>query len=489
MTRSSVRFFVNGRPHEVEGKAAFASLSEYLRDHLRLTGTKIVCAEGDCGACSVLVGRPTLDGQRLRYRAVDACIALLPQLDATHIVTVEGLAAEDGTMTAVQSAMIDCHGSQCGFCTPGFVTTMHGMLEPDAGECCSRDDVALGLSGNLCRCTGYQQILEAFEQARSRGVAAMNARYDEASMLQTLNDLRCDEVVLSGGEMRACVPRTIEAVLAYKSEHPAARLISGSTDIGVQRTHGRFHDQDWLVLTGIDELSRIGDGTVKGRSSISIGAGATWTEVLDALDERFVEFDPILKRFGSPQIRNMASIGGNLVNASPIADSIPFLFVAEATLTMRSAGGGVRNVRVDEFYRGYKDVDLRPDEIVTAVHLPLPHHDEFFKLYKFSKRNDMDISTMTAAFRLTIRDSVVHQARIALGGVGPTVVRIPDAEKALIGKPFDRDNMLTAGELAAAAITPIDDVRGKARYRQTLARNVFLKCHDDLSDQPLGASA
>ncbi|MEM6688020.1 MAG: FAD binding domain-containing protein [Planctomycetota bacterium] len=491
MNRQRIHFFVNGKAHQAEGELAFLSLSQYLRDHLRLVGTKIVCAEGDCGACSVLMGRVLPDGSRIQYRPVDSCIVLMPQVDGTHIVTVEGLREESGELSPVQKAMVDCHGSQCGFCTPGFVATITGLVEetPRSNGCIDRDTASLGLSGNLCRCTGYEQILEACDSINTCEVKRMSERYEETEILNGLKSSSSSEVSLSNHHKKLFIAKSVASALEFKREHQNARVISGCTDIGVQRTHGRFHDQVWLTISHVDDLRAVEEFDHDDRPSLRIGAATPWTDVLNELDERFIEFDPILKRFGSPQIRNIGSIGGNLVNASPIADSIPFLYVADAQLELSSTERGKRVVPIVDFYKGYKDVDLQPDELLTSIVLPLPQPADHFKLYKLSKRRDMDISTMTAAFRLTIQNDHIVDARVALGGVAATVLRMHQIEDLLTLQPFSEKTLAEAGERASEMIKPLTDVRGRADYRKTLARNIFIKCFHDLSEFPMGMPA
>ncbi|MEM9365116.1 MAG: FAD binding domain-containing protein [Planctomycetota bacterium] len=484
MSRQAINFFVNGQAYQVDDAHAFTSLSQFLRERLQLVGTKIVCAEGDCGACSVLLGRPDPAGNGFRYRSVDSCIVMLPQVDGTHVVTVEGLAQADGRLSPVQQAMVDCHGSQCGFCTPGFVTTIHGLVEelPEGGSRLDRDTASLGLSGNLCRCTGYEQILEACDSIEATQVQRLSDRYDDRAIAQELYETTRSPALVKHDRFQVMVAKDLPSALQFKRDHPEARILSGCTDVGVQRTHGRFHDTKWLVINSIDSLQQTkAESDDSGDRSLTFGSATTWTDVLNTLDDCFIEFDPILKRFGSPQIRNIGSIGGNLVNASPIADSIPFLFVAEAILRIESAERGPRSVPIVGFYRGYKDVDLEPDEIVTAVTIPLPRSDEQFKLYKFSKRRDMDISTLTAAFRLRVIGDRIEDARVALGGVAATVLRMRGAEQALVGKSFDAATFQAAGNIAADSIQPLSDVRGAADYRRVLARNVFMKCFHDLT--------
>ncbi|MEN1679605.1 MAG: FAD binding domain-containing protein [Planctomycetota bacterium] len=489
--RDRLVFYVNGRRHEARGRHASLTLSDYLRsgagdDAERMTGTKIACAEGDCGACTVLVGEP--DGERLVYRPIDACIAFVYQLDRRHVVTVEGVGA-CGSLSRVQAAMVGNHGSQCGFCTPGFVMAMHGVLETHAGEV-SEDDWRLGLSGNLCRCTGYEQILEAANQAADDERTGVGERFDEAAILADFNRLGDGPVAVnipgasqSNGHaaagVRVTVPTTLSELLEARAADPSAKLVAGATDVGVQFNHGKIDPQAVIVTTRVSELQRmeVNDGV------LTIGAGVSWSRIESLTKKRLPEYHRILTRFGSPQVRIAGTLAGNLANASPIADSIPLHYVTESTIEVASVGGA-RRVPIADFYRGYKDLDLAPDELITAIHTPLLGEDVRLKLYKISKRRDMDISTVTLGVWLRMAGETISEARLAAGGVGPTVMRLPRAEAALAGEAFTIESLRAAGQIAAEEVTPITDVRGGAGYRRQLVANLLVKAYHDLLREP-----
>ncbi len=482
--RDRLVIYVNGNRHEVAGRWAEQTLTEWLRDGLRLVGAKVVCAEGDCGACSVLVGRRETGGA-LVFRAIDACIAFLYQLDLCHVVTVEGL-KRGGVFSPVQQAMIDCHGSQCGFCTPGFVTTLHGMLESSGEHPLTDDELRYGLSGNLCRCTGYAQIIEAGCSIDPSCVVRIDELYDGGAIAADIAAVGDEDVCVSvedaGTPRRVMIPTTLEQALRWKSKHPSARLVCGATDVGVQRNHGRLEAGDVLFLGRIAGLDRIEEAT----GVLTVGAAATWRQVEDATRTRLPQFWAILTRFGSPQIRNFATIGGNLANASPIADSLPVLYALGAELELASVRG-TRRVAIEAFYLGYKQLDLASDELIAAIHLPLPREDEQLVLAKVSKRRDMDISTVTSAVWLSLDDDTIAAARVALGGVGPTVVRSPSAERVLVGAGLDENVFRRAGQAARADVTPISDVRSSAAYRGQLVENLIAKAYFDIAPEPVGA--
>jgi xanthine dehydrogenase small subunit len=472
--------FVNGRRHEVRGQDAFLSLSDFLRRKHGLIGTKIVCSEGDCGACTVLIGRastsvvglsePGHNGQ-LVYRPVDSCIQFMFQLDSTHVVTVDGLGTETAP-TAVQQAMIDCHGSQCGFCTPGFVVAMAGLLEDHD----QLDDASLrcGLTGNLCRCTGYTSIMEAGARVDSSQHRRIESLYPSAPMLREFaqRQRRPIDVVADwdGERHRVVSPPDLDGALRVLEVNPNATIIAGATDVGVRFNKTSTVPAAILDLNRVTEL----DGVAVENGELVCGARASWSALDELCEDLLPEFHKIIAVFGAPQIRHVGTIGGNIANASPIADSLPLLYVMDAVLELRSVNG-TRRVPITEFYKGYKKLDLRPGELITKVRLPLPADGELLKLYKVSRRRDLDIASFTAAIRLRLDGETIAEAAIAFGAVGPTVIRARRTEEFLRGRTLDEDSMLQAGEVAVAEISPISDVRGAADYRYQLTRNILLK--------------
>lgn len=473
--REHLILWVNGIRREVRGGDAFLTLSGWLRDRLGLVGTKIMCAEGDCGACTVLVAEPA-DSGTPRWLPIDSCIRFLFQLDGCHVVTVEGL-AKDGDLAPVQQAMVDCHGSQCGFCTPGFVMAL-------AGGCAAKSrgellDWRKELSGNLCRCTGYVSIFEAAARAETEATwiaerfADASWAVEGARLRRESLDIRGD---LDGVAMRATCPATVAEALAARRETDA-RVVAGATDLGVLWNKGKLRPRHWLDLSRVVELRGIlveeSAGAV-GLATLVAGPLATWTDMLAVCSERCGEAVAVLEAFGGPQIRHVGTLGGNIVNGSPIADSLPLLFAMEATLGLASATA-TRRVPIDSFYKGYKQLDLAADELLVDVRMPLPAPGDILRLVKVSRRRDLDISTFTSAIHLRCDGDRIASARIAFGGVGPTVVRMRRTEAAFAGQPFTEETFRRAGDVAVNEIRPLTDVRGSSEYRLQLARNVLLK--------------
>ena len=439
--RDSIALTINGREHRVRGAAAFATLSNYLRRDLGLTGTKIVCEEGDCGACTVLVRRGNGD-----FLPVNSCIQSVAQLDGTSIVTVEGL-----RLNAVQQSMIANHGAQCGYCTPGFVVAMSALFEKN--DRVDEEQVRDGLTGNLCRCTGYEPIIKAALSVDASGEAKLRDVYPPF-------DAR-DEVRI--GNFYA--PITLANAIAFQREQNAT-ILQGGTDVGVWVNKRSFRAPATLSLAKIEELYELRDDG----NTIVAGANVSLSRFEDFIRDRIPELHRILKIFGSPQIRNAGTLVGNIANGSPIGDTIPYLFVAGAELEMN---GGERVVPIGSFYLGYKKFDLKPGEIITRVRVPVVR--DTLRLYKVSRRRDLDISAFTAAIRLRTTDSHIASATIAYGGVAPMVVRLPKTEAFLAGKPLRLEVFEQAGTIARGEVQPISDVRGSADYRSQLAENVLCK--------------
>ena len=468
--RDYLLFWLNGRRVEIRGERAFTTLSRFLRQDARATGTKIVCEEGDCGACTVLIGRP--EAGRIVYRAVNSCIQFLFQIDSTHIVSVEGLGSA-AAPNAVQEAMIRCHGAQCGYCTPGFIVAMCGLFDSAPGEV-TEGDLRDALTGNLCRCTGYEPILKAGLTVKRGAWRRIDELYPPAAIAADLIEHRAEPVRISAGSRELALPVDLEGATRFKAEYPEAVVVQGATDFGVWCNKRGYLAEKILALGAVQGLDRIGldDG------ALSVGGRVSLTAFEEFIRDLLPELWRMMQLFGSPQIRNAGTLAGNIANASPIADTLPFLYVAEASVELTGSRGS-RTVPIGSFYRGYKKLDMAPDELITRIVIPLPKQDETLKLYKVSKRKHLDISSFTAGFRMEA-NGTIQSIRIAYGGVGPVVLRLKRTEDCLKGKPLALESFEAAGEIARGEITPISDVRGSADFRLQLAENVLLKFYYDV---------
>lgn len=447
--RDHIAFHINGREHRIAGRQIFSTLANWLRYDEGATGTKIVCEEGDCGACTVLIRRSADED----FAPVNSCIQSLFQLDGASIITVEGL-KQNGELTSVQDAMVRLHGAQCGYCTPGFVVAMSALYER-----CDRvneQQVRDGLTGNLCRCTGYEPIIKAALAVNGAEMPKLRDRYP------SLPDAR-DPVHIEG----FFAPATLEDAVRFKAANRGCTIVQGATDVGVWMTKRHFTAPAILSLGKIEALH----GITQENGHIAVGANVSLTKFESFIEERIPELHRILKIFGSPQIKNAGTLAGNIANGSPIGDTLPYLFVADAQLELAGTGG-TRLVSINSFYKGYKQFDLQPDEIITSVFVPVV--SDTIKLYKVSRRKDLDISAFTAAIRMRV-NGYIEEARIAYGGVAPTVIRLPKTEAFLAGKAPSLALFERAGEIARDEVKPIADVRGSAEYRLELAQNIMCK--------------
>ena len=449
-----------------------------------LAGTKVVCGEGDCGACTVLLGR--VRGDRIDYAPICACILFAFQLDGCHLITIEGL-KDAGRLSPLQQAMVDGHGAQCGFCTPGFVVTLHDLLSR-AGEV-SPGEVQRGIVGNLCRCTGYDSIIKSATACDRAALKSPGAMYPSLPIVGDLRQSAGDEVLIEAatatGSRKFYKPATLEQAAAFRAANADCTIVAGATDIGVLMSKRL---RDYAVLMGVAHLPELGgvatsedtNGSNSATPALRIGAAATWSEVENATRDLLPEMREYLAWFGSPLIKNGGTVGGNIATGSPIGDSLPPFCVLDAQIELASPTAR-RRVNINTFYTGYRKNVMAADELIAAIHLPLPAEGEMLRIYKISKRKDMDISSFSAAFFLGRAGDKIANIRIALGGVAATVIRLPAVEEFLRGKAIERDLFRAAGRLAGEAIKPLSDVRGSAEYRRLLAENIFLKFFHDIT--------
>jgi xanthine dehydrogenase small subunit len=469
--RDSIFFYLNGNPVTASGDEALLTVAQFLRRSAGATGTKIVCEEGDCGSCTVLVGRP-VDG-RLDYLPINSCIQFVHHMDGAHVITVEGLQT-GRTLHPVQEAMVRCHGAQCGYCTPGFVVAMTSLVERNAEP--SEADVRDALTGNLCRCTGYTPIINAALTVKRDAFPPLSERYRAAGIATALIERTAEPFEIVGTQQRVFAPRSVEEAVAWKARHGNGVVMQGATDLGVQRNKRHHRPEAIMLLSNVDALDELDISA----DVVTIGANVNLTRLEEFMESRVPEFHAILKLFGAPQIKNAATLAGNIANASPIADTVPFLYVMNAEVEVIGARG-IRSIPIESFYLGYKTLDLHPDEIITRVRIPLPG-TELLKLYKVSRRRNLDISTVTAAFRFRMNGSTIAAASVAFGGVGPTVVRLRNVEQSLAGRELSLETMESAAAIARAEVRPLSDVRGSAEFRTELVGNLFERCFFDAQE-------
>lgn len=467
--RNEIRFILNGRDVALPSMAPETTLLDWLRLERSLRGTKEGCAEGDCGACTVLVGK--LSAGRLVYESVNACIRFLGSLDGTHVVTVEHLRGTPGQLHPVQQAMVDFHGSQCGFCTPGFVMSLYGlwMKSPDP----SNAAIEKALQGNLCRCTGYEAIMRAARAISSYGKAAKDPLAAERKAITARLEAMRDgaRVEIGAGKQRLIVPANADDFAAVLDKEPSATVVAGSTDVGLWVTKHMRDISPVIFIGNLEGLCAISEDN----DVITIGAGVTYTDAFATLAKRIPALGPLFDRIGGEQVRNMGTIGGNIANGSPIGDTPPPLIALGAQLTLRS-GKKRRTIALEDFFIAYGKQDRQPGEFVEAVHVPVPAKRTKFAVYKITKRRDEDITAALGAFFLDLaKDGTVADICIAYGGMAATPKRAFGVEKALLGKPWTEATVETAMAEYAGDFTPLTDMRASAEYRALAAKNLLLR--------------
>ena len=477
---NTVRFVLDGRIVEAEGERRTTTVLDYLREQLHRTGTKEGCADGDCGACVVLVGELNADGTAVDYRPVNSCLQLLPTLDGKSVKTVESLNRADGGLHPVQEAMVACHGSQCGFCTPGIVMSLTGLLQTVATP--DRAAINEALSGNLCRCTGYKPIIDAALKAGD--APAERLKLDDSADLPLLREIRrpsqptytldgdivVQPVVRTRKGNVFVSPATVAEVAHYLFKHPQATLLAGSTEFGLA-VNKQFRRPEYIVYLGnVAELRQVQDQGASWRIGAQVSIAAVEALVADA----WPDFGALLRRFGSPPVRSVATLAGNIANGSPIGDTMPCLMALGASLLLRR-GDKTRSVMLESFYTGQKQNVLQAGEFIEAIDLPKPKAGEVFRAHKISKRFEQDISATCCALRYRLKDGTFTDVRLAFNGLAPSPCRAPKIESVLNGCAPGAVTAAALDAAIAASFTARDGLRATWAYRSLVTRNLVLQ--------------
>jgi len=487
MNTRPVRFFHRAAVVEVDAAlhgSATRTVLQWLREDAHCSGTKEGCAEGDCGACTVVVGSLDAAGG-LQLQPVNACIQFLPTLDGKALFTVEDLADLDGTaegtLHPVQQSLVDCHGSQCGFCTPGFVMSLWACYQRHqaAGTVPTRQQLADDLSGNLCRCTGYRPILDAGQ----RMLTLPAPPFAPEPVLQALHTLARDAPLHTPGAFHA--PRTLAEFAALREARPQARVLAGSTDMGLWVTKQMRDLGELISINEVAELKRV----VVGEQHIHVGAAASLEDAWQALVAEWPPLRDVWLRFASLPIRHAGTMGGNVANGSPIGDSAPVL-IALGALIVLQRGARLRRMALEDFYTDYMKNQLQPGEFVHSLEVPRRHAAQQVRAYKISKRFDSDISAVCAALTLEVEDGRITATRLAFGGMAATVRRAAGAEAALQGQPWLESTLQAAQAALALDFKPLSDMRASAAYRLQVAQNLLRRFWlETRADAPLPESA
>jgi xanthine dehydrogenase small subunit len=453
------------------GFSPTTTLLNYLRKSSVHKGTKEGCAEGDCGACTVVIAELD-DKQKLKYTAIDSCLVFLPMIHGKQIITVENLISEEGReikLHPVQQSMVDDHGSQCGYCTPGFVMSLFSLYKNEQQP--GKESICDALTGNLCRCTGYRPIIEAAAHACiHQGMDQFNN--NEKHVAELLLSIQKEELSLQleSGIQSYSRPLALSEALRLKVAQPEAILLSGATDIALRVTKKREILKEIIDLGALRELKTFNTTS----KTINIGAGMDLEEIRLRTKEILPALFNMLTVFGSRQIRRLATLGGNIGSASPIGDTLPVLIAYKATVQLKNLEEE-RIIPMNEFITGYRQTQRRSDEIITSVTIPVPDKSTVVSSYKVSKRKDLDISTVSAGFSLKLKNGIVEEIILAYGGMAEKTKQASEAEEFLINKKWDRKNVEAAAEIIYNEFTPISDARSGAEFRRLAAKNLLIK--------------
>ncbi|NOU48561.1 MAG: xanthine dehydrogenase small subunit [Bacteroidales bacterium] len=478
MKSNTIQFILDNEIYTIDwSKVDFlpsTTVLQFLRAIPGHTGTKEGCAEGDCGACTIVLAELTQDN-KLTYKAIDSCLLFLPALHGKQLITIENLATKTPTATLlhpVQQAIVETNASQCGYCTPGIAMSVFGMYKtlkiPDT------KNIIDSLSGNLCRCTGYGSIIEAAKMACNT-IKPDHFSGIEPTIIETLKEINrsTDAIELSHKHQLYLLPKTLKQALELRGKYPQATIVNGSTDIAVrQNKTSEFHHQI-LDISSVTEIKQI----ITTNNYFQIGAGCSIEDFKKFVQQNFHEFSPITDHFASLQIRNVATVGGNICNASPIGDLIPMLIVLKAQVKTASTVNS-RMINIEDFITGYRSIDLHNKELVTDIIIPKRDNDSYYFSEKVSTRRDLDISTLSIATIIKLsKEGTVDDIILVYGGLAATVKRAKSCETFLLGKQFTLSTISETINLITNDFTPISDARSTTEYRLETAGNLLLKCY------------
>jgi len=477
---NTIQFLLNGKKVSISDADPTQSVLYYLRENKKLMGTKEGCAEGDCGACTVVIGELVDDKPELK--TVNACIQFLPTLDGKALFTVENLRQEDSSLHPVQQSMVDHNGSQCGFCTPGFIMSLWNVYNQHQGTGNNtkpdQAEIRSALTGNLCRCTGYRPILEAAQKMFDLPIV----EFDAEKLKEALSEIQRDEALTyDHKDSKFFAPKNIQQLAELKAQHPEATILAGGTDVGLW-VNKQFRELNPIIYIGeVAELKQISTNDGKLR----IGAGASLTNAYKAISQYYPEMDEMWERFASRPIRNVGTLGGNVANGSPIGDSMPALISLGAEVVLRSTQGS-RTMLMEDLYLDYMKKDMHSDEVVEAIDLPLPVAGRVFRCYKLSKRYDSDISAVFAAFSIVVKNDIVDSCLITYGGMAATPKRAALCEQSLIGQTWNEATVNNTMKIMEKDYAPMSDGRASDANRMQSAANLLYRFYlETRSENPL----
>ena len=474
MTSNTIRFVWENKIHSISNLDPNETILNYVRLKLKKTGTKEGCAEGGCGACTVVLGE--LKNNKIIYKAINSCIGFLPSLEGKQLILVEDLVSKNGTLHTVQDAMINYHGSQCGFCTPGFVMSLFAMYKNFSSY--NKENIQDSISGNLCRCTGYRPILDA---GKSLNNVNRSDQFDKnkKKIINLLKKINSENISLKNGNKKYFSPRSISELIKNIKENPNSIFLSGGTDLSLNVTKERKDINNIISLNSVKELKFI----KKKNSNIEVGAATSLIEFESFIKKYYPDFSKILKRYGSVQIRNVGTIAGNIATASPIGDTLPLLLSLDAKIVLQKISKKTI-LPLKNFFISYRKTKLKKGQFIYSIIIPI-FKKNIFKAYKISKRIDDDISSVCASFNLEINNKKIKNIKIAYGVMAPIPKRATNCEKTLINSTLSEESFEKAKKKLEKDFKPINDMRATKDYRMEVAKNLLMKCFIEIKKNKL----
>ena len=474
MISNSISFIREGRVVKIKNPDPNETLLNYIRTNLKKTGTKEGCAEGGCGACTVVLGE--LKNNEIHYRAINSCITFLPTLQGKQLIVVEDLISKNGSLHPVQEAMVNCHGSQCGFCTPGFVMALFSMFKKYSNF--KEDVIKESISGNLCRCTGYKPIIKAAKNLKNKNKND-HLNQNKKNTINSLKKINNKSIKIYKNNKRYYAPIYVKELKKIIKKNTDADFLSGGTDLSLNVTKERKDINSIIYMNSICEMNYIKNN----KEYIEVGASTPLIDLESHMQKFYPDFAKILKRYGSPQIRNVGTVAGNIATASPIGDCLPLLLSLNAEVVIQDIKKK-RTLFLDGFFISYRKTKLKKGQFIHSIKIPLPKNN-LFKAYKISKRFDDDISSVCAAFNLEIVKNKIENIRIAYGGMAEIPKRAISCEKILLKSLINEETITKAKEALEKDFKPISDMRASKHYRIEVAKNLLEKCCVEIKQKKL----
>ena len=473
MVSDTIQFLLNNKILRIKNPDPNQTILNYVRNDLKMTGTKEGCAEGGCGACTIVIGE--LNKNKIIYKAINACISFLPILNGKQLILVEDL-SNGNDLHPVQEAMIKYHGSQCGFCTPGFTMSLFSMHKNNRSI--NSEVVDEALSGNLCRCTGYRPIIDAAKSLNNKNDQD-KFKQKQNNTIKLLKKIKSNDIEINKSGKKFFAPKTITNLKKILNKHPNAKILSGGTDLSLEVTKFRKEIKTIISLNSIEKLNFI----KKNRNQLEIGATTSLLDFQNLIKNYFLDFHDILKRYGSLQIRNVGTIAGNIATASPIGDTLPILLTLDAKVVVQ-ATNKKKIFPLNDFFISYRKTKLKKGEFIYSIKIPI-NKENIFKAYKISKRFDDDISSVCGSFSFLIKKNKITKAVIAYGGMSEIPKRALTVEKKLINSDFSENTFSKVVNLINKDFSPIDDMRASKNYRLSVAKNLLLKAFHEINNKKI----